>query len=678
MTTDAYTRPGKEAGERAEAVGTDRDAAAGRTASAAPGQTRGPAPVALLAVAAVLIGWAMAAADPHRIGALGIVDALDWRYAAGIVALAAAFVWELGAARPRTWLLASATCALVVAIYGVSPVVEQTSRLPTSWRHAGFINYIHDNGTVLHHYDARFSWPGFFAGVAVLMNTAGVGDASHLLLYASVVFMLAYLPCLAMIFRELGLSRRATWLALWLFLCADWADQEYLSPQGAAYLLSLVVLVIALRTSGRRAPVVGGSTGGGVRGRRDRLRALLDPPPPALGPRQQMALLGCAAVLAFAVVASHQLSPPLLTLLLVSLLLTGRLRGRGLVLLVPILFVGYFTFGAVDFWSGHLSVVTGDVGGVGGTVNQTLSNRVQGSPTHLRIAFLRIVVVGVLFAGAAIGSLRRRRWRLGAVAQAAAIAPFGLLALQSYGGEALLRAYLFALPFLCALCAAAFLPAPDPDFGALVRRGRRRGGLARRRPRARTAGSGEETVQLRIRRARPPRPELSRRLSALLLVVCTGAVAVQLVCRGGNEEFVWFSHEEVAATQELYDLAPTGSTIGVLNGFFPGQNDDLGRVSLINLESKCKPVVDPYQCALQLKPDYILITRAQDAYGRESESRPEKWAAADAASLERSAGYHRIRNSPDAIILAREVDGELRTSRVDASTRPVLSVDQEG
>ncbi|MCM3923153.1 hypothetical protein ND748_15970, partial [Frankia sp. AiPs1] len=203
-------------------------------------------------------------------------------------------------------------------------------------------------------------------------------------------------------------------------------------------------------------------------------------------------------------------------------------------------------------------------------------------------------------------------------------------------------------------------------------------GLARRRPRGRTAGSGEDTVQMRIRRARPPRPELSRRLSALLLVVCIGAVAVQLVCRGGNEEFVWFSHEEVAATQELYDLAPAGSTIGVLNGFFPGQNDDLGRVSLINLESKCKPIVDPYQCALQLKPDYILITRAQDAYGRESESRPEKWAAADAASLERSAGYHRIRNSPDAIILARGVDGGLRTSRVDASSHPVLSVDQEG
>ncbi|WP_462188180.1 MULTISPECIES: hypothetical protein [unclassified Frankia] len=649
--------------------------------------TRGPAPIVLLGAAAIFLVWGMAAADPRRINALGIVGALDWQYAAGIVALAGAFVWELGAARSRTWLLATAIGLLVVAIYALPPVIEQTSRLPTSWRHAGFINYIYDHGTVLHHYDARFSWPGFFAGMAVLMNTAGVDDASHLLLYASVLFMLAYLPCLALIFRELGLSRRGIWLALWLFLCADWADQEYLSPQGGAYLLSLVVLVAVLRTSARRTDAWR-DTADTADGRRQRLRALLAPPGPVYGPREQMALLGCVVVLAMAIVASHQLSPPLLILLLVSLMLTRRLRSRALVVLLPVLFVGYFTFGAVDFWSGHLSVVTGDVGGVGGTVNQTLANRVQGSQTHLRIALLRIVVVGVLFVGAAIGSLRRRQWRIGLTAQAAACAPFGLLALQSYGGEALLRAYLFALPFLCALSAAAFFPAPDPEFGTLARRGRRFPSGSRllrpHRPGARSdrgldgsTAREEDTIRLPIRRAWSPRPTFSRGLTAILAVVCIGATAVQLVCRGGNEEFVWFSHEEIEVTEWVYEQAPAGSTIGVFNGFFPGQNKDLDRVMLINLGSKCKPITDPRECALQWKPDYILITRAQGAYGRESESRPDHWSADYTTSLEKSGIYRRIRSDRDAIVLMRAVDSRLETSNPGLSAHPMLSVDQK-
>ena len=58
-----------------------------------------------------------------------------------------------------------------------------------------------------------------------------------------------------------------------------------------------------------------------------------------------------------------------------------------------------------------------------------------------------------------IGALRRLWQRRIDVSLAVlAVVPFGLILLQSYGGEILLRIYLFSLPFVAFFVAAAFLP----------------------------------------------------------------------------------------------------------------------------------------------------------------------------------------------------------------------------
>jgi hypothetical protein len=119
---------------------------------------------------------------------------------------------------------------------------------------------------------------------------------------------------------------------------------------------------------------------------------------------------------------------------------------------------------------------------------------------------------------AALGFLRL--WRRGQRAYTLGllgIAPFGLLPLQPYGGELLLRIFLFSLPFMAFLAAAAFFPAPN------------------RVPRWFVPGAAT--------------------------VVCVGLLGAFMVARYGNERMDAFTQREITAMDRLYAVAPPESVI---------------------------------------------------------------------------------------------------------------------
>ncbi len=51
--------------------------------------------------------------------------------------------------------------------------LSRSPRIPESWIHAGFIQYIFVHGHPLEDYDGRFSWPGAFSMGAVLTKSSG-------------------------------------------------------------------------------------------------------------------------------------------------------------------------------------------------------------------------------------------------------------------------------------------------------------------------------------------------------------------------------------------------------------------------------------------------------------------------------------------------------------------------
>jgi hypothetical protein len=281
------------------------------------------------------------------------------------------------------------------------------------------------HGHILHGYDARFSWPGFFSLMAFVSRASGRTDAVPLLNWAPLVLAgLATLGMRALARQVLGDSR-AAWIATWLFVLAEWTEQDYFSPQAVTYVMLLAGLAITFRY-------------------------LVKPG------RADKAACAIVVVIALALAPSHQLTPYVFGGLLLIVLVTRRLTPAWLPLVILIPAVLWFVFGARDFWQGHLDQVFGGIGHIGTSVHQGLGARFVGDAGRTFLLKLRVgltVFMGLLAAAGSWVQRRRgiRSWTLPLLAAV----PFTLAGMQSYGGEIFLRSYLFALPFAAILGAVA-------------------------------------------------------------------------------------------------------------------------------------------------------------------------------------------------------------------------------
>lgn len=505
--------------------------------------------------------------DPGGLGSFGLIVALHPVVLLAIVVLSVAFVLELREPAPRTWVLAGACVLAVIGLYGLPSIVEPVARLPVAWLHAGWSEYVAEHGAVLPGFDARFSWPGFFAVAAWVSEVAGV-DVTAMLAWAPPVFTgLAAIGVHAVATAVLGRGPGA-WFAVWLFLAANWVEQDYFSPQALAFLLYVGALAIVLRWLVR-----------------------VESPQRTLGAAAALVLLLCALA------PAHQVTP--FALAAVLLALAGRLRWRWLAVLAVLAPLTWLVLGASDYWIGNLDVLTGGVGDVSDSVQENVAARVTGDAGRMTVLGLRFGLVGVVLALAVVGWWGRGRpVALGI----ATVVPFGLVALQSYGGEMLLRSFLYALPLLCTFGGAA---------------------LARWRAGFRGIAVG----------------------------VALGVMSVALVAaRGGNDGYVSFRDEDVAAVEEAYRIAEPGSSIASLTAYVPLRSARVGEVTQDSLERACASR-SPVPCVLDEAPDTLLVTRAQDNYGVIMAGLPAGWSSTVAAGLVSSGAYREHWRLGDAVVL---------------------------
>jgi hypothetical protein len=239
-----------------------------------------------------------------------------------------------------------------------------------------------------------------------------------------------------------------------------------------------------------------------------------------LSPRLRAGLVAIVVLIDAAVVARHQLTPIALLVAVAGLVVLGRSHVWRLPVLMAILLVAWLGYMAQVFLEGHLSLLTSGIGHLTSSVGSNVGSRVQGSPGHLFIIHVRLLMTVAIWGIAVLGIARRIKhgiWDTSCVLLAGA--PFILLGLQSYGGEMALRIYLFSLPFMVFLAAALFLP----------------------------------RMNLRGRWNLP----LSLGAASVMSLALTMGF---LFARYGNERMDYFTPAEITAIQQLYQIAPHGST----------------------------------------------------------------------------------------------------------------------
>lgn len=431
----------------------------------------------------------------------------------GLVTAGCAVAWRSSS----TPLMAIGVLATIVVLHGLGVLGEPTMRFATTWQHVGIADFIAGHGRVDPSIDAYFNWPGFFILGAFLSKTLGISNIEPVARYAPLYLNALYVLPLVAIGRALFVDRRIVWLGVWLFVVCNWIGQDYFSPQGFAIFLYLILIAVVLRWF-KGIPRSASADRRRSRWARLTKRTAVVADTPSL-PAQRVVLIGAIVVIALAVVSSHQLTPFALVTATVGLALVGWDRIRTLPVALLLLTLIWAAYMATTYLAGHIGDLTGDVGQVNSTVSVSVNGRITGSSGHLAIVKLRLITMAVIWGVAVLGfAVRARRGELTPGLLALALAPFPLLALQSYGGEVVLRIALFSLPFMAFSAASLFVPA---DRSAAMRP------------------------------------------VALAALACFAVVLLASFPfnRYGNERMDYYPKGELQATNALYRIAPPGSAL---------------------------------------------------------------------------------------------------------------------
>lgn len=550
------------------------------------------ASVSLLLVAALFL-WlrSVRQIDLRAMDDLGLVSVLPVLALVALAILTVSFCLLLRSFPSRVPLMLLHLGILILMLYGATAFVEEVPRFAVSWRHAGIADHIARKGSVDTRIDAYFNWPGFFILAALLSELTGFANPISFTRWASVYFNLLFLAPLVLILRAVTDDPRVVWLAVWIFFLTNWVGQDYFSPQAFAYFLYLVILAILL-TWFRSVRGVGTHERGDERtGARHRwltrpLRLLWWREPGELhddGLITAPVRVGLMAIviIVFAVmVGSHQLTPFAALISVTALVAARRCAARGLPVLMTVVVVTWVAFMTGAYLASHLSGVTSGLGDLSKNAEANIGNRLRGTPEHLFVLRVRLAMTAGLWVLALLGALRRFGHRHRDVACGVlALAPFSLLAMQSYGGEILLRIYLLSLPFVAFFAAAFFFPLH------------------------RSEASRAKTVQVGL-------------ITVAMLVAFFFA-------RYGNERANQFTSSEIQAIDHLYSISPRGSVLVAGSENVPWRSrhyaDYRHRTLTALAEQRQQPLprLEDVASLVMERPDrrlFVLITRSQKAH----------------------------------------------------------------
>jgi hypothetical protein len=590
--------------------------------------THSPYGAFVLAVVAVLL-WVIAVHQAvfANMGLLGLVTILGWPYFVGLTLVVLGFINELFRTPMRSrWPLVFIVL-LVLYLFGTACAIEPIAGLADAYRHSGLLQYFFQHGHALAHYEADFSWPGSFSLGALFVGFAGQFNSLGFTRYFPLFIELMYLAPLLVISRSVGVGRRAGWLGIALFYSTDWIYQDYFSPQALGYLFLLIVLAAVLATwhpKPRPKPPLSGFLRN-IRFRYVRSRAVFrlsrlegKDSVSIWNNAQTLWITGLLALISFVMAISHELTPYALVLLLIGCLVTRRLGRPELAITAALFVVGWLSLGASDYWIGHLGYIFSGFGNFGSTLSSNVTGRVSGSAAHQYAVETRILVIGGLYLLAGIGVLRRSAETR--ALEVLAVAPFLLLAIQSYVGEGLMRMVLYTLPYTAFLAASAVLPQRSGPIRPIV-------------PKLRLGQYGRVS------------------LWALAFFILLSSTFATTVARGGNDAFESFSVGELDAVNYVYAHAHTGYVITMVSPYLPFNQADVGSLNWVSWETAGYVTVKQLRGDLtKFHPQFIILSQSQENWGEIVVGLPRGWENTLLISLV-STGYHVASSWPTATVL---------------------------
>jgi len=392
----------------------------------------GPQLAVSLAVLA-LWGYSMAQLDVSDIGLLGLVADLPLTWFLGFALAAAAAGHAATSPHTTGTRVAISVVPILVMLYGTIALSTGTIRYPWAYKHVGVIRLLDETGRLHPTVDIYNNFSGFFGLGALVRGATGVDPTSYAAWAQMVGEGFVLLAAGYLVHRVTG-SVRVAYLAVVLYALTNWVGQNYFAPQTLGSFLALVTLGMVWSWFRRRRPA-------------DRGDDRTEPADNGLLVRRRLAV----AAVFLGLLMVHPLTPIVVVGAIVVAVALGWIRDRWLLIAlvaVAVLWIAraFTYFAAQDF----------DLGFGGSPTDNAAGNTdVSAAPADAALIsqVTRLFSVGVWFL-AAIGGLVAcwAKRRIGLLVVLAMI-PFGIPLVQSYGGEAIYRVYLYSLPLMTALIA---------------------------------------------------------------------------------------------------------------------------------------------------------------------------------------------------------------------------------
>lgn len=564
------------------------------------GDAVGPA-AALLSIVLLLVALSERI-DPNTLGASGSAPALPWTFWAACVLAVVGAVAEISG-RERTLILVPLLGVLCAAVYGGTTLIFDVAANPITFVHWGLTDHFAETGTVLENYDSRFSWPGFFAGAAMLVRAVGIEDPTQLLRWSPLIFGVTATVAVFVLARVVLRRSRAVWWTVFVFVAGNSVNQNYFAPQAFAFVVVLWALAVVLLLDGRETS--------------DR---------PVERARPDLSRLWVVLLLTIAsacLAPAHQLSPLFLVALLAVAVVFRQVRTVWLPVIPAVFVVGWWLTGGSDFFVQHSNMVSDDLGDVSGVVQSAVLDRFVGATERQLLVGLRVLLVGLISSLVVFGvfRLRRRAVSVWPMLLCWSFLPFAMMLVQSYGGEMALRCYLFALPGM-----ALVLGAWWGDVGRETRATR---GATRRQQRR--TGVREVVAGL------------------VLTLLVAGNVAI----RGQDDAFYAYSPLDAEASAHAYEAAVPDGSIAGLVGYFPQRYAEIGTMRQFAFANPCSYWDWSTGCFLEQSPNVIVVTPSMARYGEVMRRLPKGWTEHTVEALVASGAYRISWHEGEAWVLER-------------------------
>ena len=158
-----------------------------------------------VALPAAIVLWVIGVsrANTTSLGPFGLPAQLPVIFYAGVALLVLSAVVELTIDNPSRWRMALHAIGLVAMLYGTGALVYPEGRYSWLYKTIGVVQYVTAHGQLNSTIDIYQNWPGFFALAAWFGKVAGVTSPLAYARWAQVVFELAALPLLYLIYDAL-------------------------------------------------------------------------------------------------------------------------------------------------------------------------------------------------------------------------------------------------------------------------------------------------------------------------------------------------------------------------------------------------------------------------------------------------------------------------------------------